>query len=85
MKLSELIAILTKAKSDFGDVETSITNGESGYNELIRNVSKVHPYTAKYVRVSGSAPSCMNRDEPVNQINLSTHNKSSGDDLILNP
>ncbi len=77
MKLSELIAILTKAKSDFGDVETSITNGESGYNELIKNVSKVHPYTAKH--------GCMNRDEPVNQINLSTCNKSSGDDLTLNP
>ena len=75
MRISQLIATLVKAQKDFGDVQVSITNGETGKNEYVSNVSKCHPYTAKY--------GCMNRDEPVNQVNLSTYKKSSGDDITV--
>lgn len=71
MLLSELIAKLNKALVQFGDVPVKITDPESGRKLLVYEVLKLHPYTALH--------GCMNRNEPVDSIEISTHPYNSSD------
>lgn len=73
MKLSQVIATLIQAQKDFGDVPVQITDPETGYNDNVQTICKVHPYTTPNY--------CMDRSKPVNAIRISV--SSEWPDLVL--
>ena len=75
MKISELKKILNAAQKAFGDVPVKIIDADSGYYLNLKQVYKIHPYTAQY--------GCLNRNEPVNGIVLSS-DTCNAPDLVLN-
>lgn len=77
MKISQLIKVFRAAQTQYGDVSAMLLNEETGRWEPIAQISKLHPYTAKY--------GCLNRAEPVNGIALSRRGGNAPDLVLANP
>ena len=77
MKISQVIKVFRAAQKQYGDVSVMLLNEETGRWEPIAQISKLHPYTAKY--------GCLNRAEPVNGIALSRRGGNAPDLVLANP
>ena len=74
MKTSQLIELLTKAQSAYGDHDVKLMDSETGDWHPIQSVIKLHPYTGPH--------GCMNRTQAVNALALTTC-KNNAEDLVL--
>lgn len=73
MKLSQIIQKLQKAKDLYGDVDGVIMDHNGDLRPVIE-IIKRHPFTGQY--------GCMNRNEPVNSVEILYYGGNAKDLII---